>query len=146
MNRPERAFWDLIDRHMGPRWDAQRHEDKYSTGIPDVSFGCRGTDGWIELKALTAPPRQKTRPFNLRELSIDQRLWLDRRASKGNPWRLFVFVRFISSNEFILHRWVTLRNILGSDWNAYHESAACAWRGMIDLQQFIDVITSDPHV
>lgn len=52
MKKPEQLAWVCMRREMTGRWVAQRHEDRYSKGIPDVSFVLTdGRAGWIELKA-----------------------------------------------------------------------------------------------
>ena len=50
-SKPEQIAWDVLARQMRGRWRAQRHEDKYSPDIPDVSFVAGRYSGWIELKA-----------------------------------------------------------------------------------------------
>ena len=82
MNHRERTFWEYLHGLMGSRWHAQRHEDRYSTGIADVSYGCKGVDGWIELKVLDHRP-SLIRPYNLPCLSTDQRSWLFQKGTKG---------------------------------------------------------------
>lgn len=51
---PEQRLWSLVDRHYFPRLLMQRHEDRLSPDIPDVSYVDRSTGecGWIELKVL----------------------------------------------------------------------------------------------
>lgn len=63
-------------REMGRDWDAQRHEDRYSVDIPDVSFALpHGVAGWVELKA-----EGKSGEF---EVSPGQIRWMLRRARLG---------------------------------------------------------------
>ena len=85
MNHRERKFWQWLDGKVGNLWHAQRHEDKHSVGIPDVSYGCMGTQGWIELKSLTAWPRK-----GFPALSVEQANWLAKRGGKGGKCWLLV--------------------------------------------------------
>jgi hypothetical protein len=47
---PEQKVWDQFRRAAPEGLMLQRHEDKFSLGIPDVSFMWAGTSGWVELK------------------------------------------------------------------------------------------------
>jgi hypothetical protein len=61
---------------MGKLWLAQRHEDRYSVGVPDVSFIMNGMSGWIELKeAATFQERLKIRRSQL--------VWMAEREAAG---------------------------------------------------------------
>ncbi len=71
----EKNFWQYIDNKMGASWDAQRHEDKFTTGIPDVSYALFGTSGWIELKCLDAWP-VRNGIVKIPHLTAEQKLWL----------------------------------------------------------------------
>ena len=47
---------------MGGRWHHQRHEDKYSSDVPDISFAYMDHHGWIELKTAKDNEVIKLRP------------------------------------------------------------------------------------
>ena len=49
------------DKARAAGWMTQRHEDKISTGIPDISFVSPCSDGWIEMKATTGDRALKIR-------------------------------------------------------------------------------------
>lgn len=70
---------------MGRRWLAQRHEDKYSVGIPDVSFIFDRVSGWLELKAASTLKE----PLKLRK---SQMVWMSSRERAGCPCLLMVGV------------------------------------------------------
>lgn len=63
----------------------QGHEDRHSTGIPDISAAYDGVDYWLELKydefTLTTEHYQR---FEYRELTRQQLEWLIRRAEAGD--------------------------------------------------------------
>ena len=93
----ERALWIYLANGMRGRWHAQRHEDKYASGIPDVSYAIHGVDGWIELKSLS---RRPARPEV--GLSKIQSAWLTLRGRMGNG-NCFVLARF--GREHLLFSW-----------------------------------------
>lgn len=78
----EASLWRYIRDGMGSRWHAQRHEDRLSAGVPDVSFALDGVDGWLELKVLSRWPTRPETPVRL-GLRADQALWLRDRAKVG---------------------------------------------------------------
>lgn len=75
MRLPEQRVWDTLKRRMPEDFLPQRHEDKYSSGIPDLSFVWRGVSGWIELKS--ASPAIHIRPA--------QAAWMLKRTRAGVP-------------------------------------------------------------
>ena len=62
---PEQKAHAALQREMGGRWHYQRHEDKYSSDVPDISFAYLGQHGWIELKAAKDNEAIKLRPGQL---------------------------------------------------------------------------------
>ena len=94
--KPEHKYWNkYIEPRMRTAWDAQRHEDKISLGIPDVSFGICSSNfekinGWIELKYVKEYPKRETTPVKLPHFTPFQRNWLKKRQRYGgNCWLLF---------------------------------------------------------
>ena len=82
------AFKKYLLRIMGTRWDVQSHEDKYSLGIPDLSFAMGGVSGWIELKQIEI---YKTLTMKPSKYTAPQINWLNRRNRHGGS--CFVFVK-----------------------------------------------------
>ena len=82
---------------MRGQWNAQRHEDLCSSGIPDLSYAISGTDGWIELKSLDLP-----RDFVKPGLSKGQMIWLTQRGRTGNG-NCFILLRV--GKEHLLFSW-----------------------------------------
>lgn len=91
MNKPEKALWNYVSAGMNNRWDCQRHEDRYSKGIPDVSYGINGVNGWIELKI------SKQGKVNISQEQIN---WAISRGSRGG--RCFVLIRDDSFNHLLV--------------------------------------------
>lgn len=89
MKKGETKFWGKISMAMSGAWDAQRHEDKISLGIPDVSFGFKGKNGWIELKYLEDYPKKESSPIRIKHFTPEQKIWLEvRQMFGGNCWVL----------------------------------------------------------
>ena len=75
-----------IFKESGKPFHLQRHEDSFSVGIPDVSFGVDNVNGWIELKDDVAFPLEYKTHFQ-----PQQPPWLTSRGRAGG-------------NCFVLHR------------------------------------------
>jgi hypothetical protein len=84
MMNPEQAAWAQLRLAMDDHWVAQRHEDRFSVGIPDVSFVLPGGhSGWIELKAANLAGKVVIRQSQI--------LWMHRRAKIGAA--CFIMIR-----------------------------------------------------
>ena len=86
------------------------HEDKFGVGIPDVSYGASGINGWIEFK---------WRQGVLRPAQIN---WLDNRAYSGG--HCFVCRGFPEKLEII-------------DWALHHQSILARPQWPSDLPPFL---------
>lgn len=96
--KKEKELWKYLKTIMGHRWHAQRHEDKYAEGIPDVSFGCRTINGWIELKCIAEWPQNKHTVVPVPITPIQKQWLFDRRFHAKN---IFVLLR-VGRSEFLL--------------------------------------------
>lgn len=81
MKKTHSQIWAYLKTNMLKRWNACRHECSATVGTPDISFACLGTHGWIELKSIEKWPKERER---LRDLTIHQVRWLERRGKAGN--------------------------------------------------------------
>lgn len=90
MKKPEQQMWKTLQGLMAGCWDAQRHEDRFEIGIPDVSFAAPGISGWIELKKLPKWPSRDTAVLRVPHLYPEQVNWLETRGrwSDGCAWLL----------------------------------------------------------
>ena len=104
----EKTLWRYVQRNLKNRWDAQRHEDSISRGIPDVSYAIEGADGWIELKSLDQWPVRPGTPVHIR-ITPEQVAWLETRGDAGGG-RCFVLLRV--GREHLLVRWCRCRSLL----------------------------------
>jgi hypothetical protein len=86
------------------------HEDSWIAGVPDLSFGLNGVDGWIELKDVVAIPSAA----NSLQIGFTpaQGTWAKKRfaAGNGNVWGL-VRVRRSASSTYWLFRGDQIRAI-----------------------------------
>lgn len=88
MNKPEKLLYKKIKKAMSGLWDHQRHEDKFSVGIPDISFGLGGKNGWIELKYLKKWPKLGD-IVKIPHFTSQQKNWIYKRQKiGGNCWLL----------------------------------------------------------
>jgi hypothetical protein len=134
----ESSLWAYLRQGMKGRWHATRHEDKFNLGIPDVSYGLSGVNGWIELKAKFAWPKRAMSPVPV-GLSKEQRRWiLDRGDFGGNTWVL-LRVR----NEYLLFDWAVV-DMLGVGSRAALMQACCGyWKKQINFDQLTKILSYD---
>lgn len=140
---PEDRFWNTLSKRVGRRWDAQRHEDRFQLGVPDLSWAARGCDGWIELKALDRMP---PRVLNLsRSFTPEQCTWLERRGRAGSG-RCFLFGRF--GQVHLLVHWTRARALTRPVPAAQVRDLAYdpapglrgLWEGPVDPGQLLDLL------
>jgi hypothetical protein len=79
----ESGLWKTLRRHLRGKVDTTRHEDAIGLGIPDVSYGVNGVNGWIELKHSPDFPKKDATPVRLRHFTDEQRLFLISRGETG---------------------------------------------------------------
>lgn len=84
MRTPEARQWRYLRDQMAGHWHVQRHEDKHSEDIPDVSFAARGVDGFLELKTLAKWPVKPNTPVRIAHLTGGQVNWMEERGAAGN--------------------------------------------------------------
>lgn len=95
----EQLLWRALDAEMRSFWTAQRHEDRYSPDVPDVSFALNGVDGWAELKVVDPTPKPDAL-LRIAHFTSGQRNWLYKRGragtghcfllAKAEPWFLLI--------------------------------------------------------
>jgi hypothetical protein len=87
----EQQLWSFLLSKLKGGGIFQRHEDRISQGIPDVSFSIRGIGhGWIELKAVGGvPPADVVRLPHFTDL---QRAWIHTHGSVGGACFVLVAV------------------------------------------------------
>jgi hypothetical protein len=142
----EAKLWEDIQQGMTARWHCQRHEDKYSTGIPDVSFGIqKRSEGWIELKWLNRLPEFNGKPWDFKydHFTSDQRNWLEMRTRHGGG-RVFLLCRF-GADLTCVWNWNRVRTLLGAAPLEDIIKAANAqwWHSGIDFEELEHVLANN---
>ena len=97
--KPEQKLWSRLSKAMKGYWSASRHEDSVATGTPDVSWGARKVNGWLELKVIKGWPLddKKVAPIDVRSA---QRVFLINRSKHGGHCGVFVYVE--KTEEYFL--------------------------------------------
>ncbi len=101
MERRENALKKYLVKIMGTRWHVQSHEDRYSEGIPDLSFGVVGANGWIELKQVEKWPVRANTVVKPKKFTPAQANWLLRRGKKAGF--CYVLVKVAQHDFFLFH-------------------------------------------
>lgn len=138
-NLTEAKLWQQMRTGMGRTWDASRHEDGLGVGVPDVSYGLHGVNGWIELKVRDFWPKRQNGCLRLDKLTAVQVLWLEKRGkSAGNCW---VFMRI--ENTYLLFNWKVVRGLREKPMtpNQFKSYADHWWEDTVDWGEFALALT-----
>jgi hypothetical protein len=146
MDKREKNFRKWIEAHVGPHWHMQCHEDKYTPGIPDISFGATYEDsetiykanGFIELKAVKEYTRDK--PIKVAHFTAQQATWLERRGRYGgNTWLLILVGDVIYLIGYLHSRLVRSGEMKHTDLEAI--SSYYCKKADFNRQEFIKTLT-----
>lgn len=122
---------------MGTRWHVQSHEDRFSEAIPDLSFGARGVNGWIELKQVKAWPKREDTKVKPAHYTSEQANWIIKRNKYAGS--CFVFVKV--EREYFLFKAYHARLIKnGITKKQYGEYCCAKWAGSIDPQKLLEAL------
>lgn len=135
----ESGFWSYIEKGMKGRWDASRHEDLLGLGVPDVSFGCGGQNGWIELKYLPKFPKRPATPVKIRHYTNEQKIWLRKRGKAGGSTWLFLRIE----KEFLLFHWTKCREVGKLPIGELREIARARWVNRIKWDELENILKSE---
>jgi len=125
---------------MGTRWDAQSIEDRYSTGVPDLSYGAGGLNGWIELKQIKAWAKRNDTPMRPEHYTAEQVNWLSVRGKKGGS--CFVMVK-IGADDYFIFTWPWARQVkAGMDKAGYMAHCEMHWKGSIDPEELLNILVT----
>jgi len=120
-------------------WHVQRHEDKLTLGIPDVSFGIGGGGGWIELKYLHEWPKMVNTVVSIDHYTSEQRRWLRNRGRYNqNCW---LFLR-VGKDEFMLFDWQQAQMVGQLTKRELIVQCDHIWSGKIDFQALVKILSS----
>lgn len=140
MSKPESSLWRYIKQGMAGRWDAQRHEDSTGLGIPDVSFGMNGVQGWIELKVIEKWPVRPTTTVRIPHYKDYQRQWCQRRGKFGG--RTFLLIRV--ERTFILYHWSKVEIVGLVNQVQLRSNALKVWENRVDFAEMERLLTENP--
>lgn len=132
----EARLWSYLRDGVGPLWEAQRHEDRHSTGIPDVSYS---TDhhGWIELKYLPKAPKRADTILKIDHYTAEQKNWLTRHGKRGGHCFLFMQVEA----TYMLFGWESAREIGTVPLDAHKKMALAVWEGQVRFTEFVQLLS-----
>ena len=133
----ERSLWLYLRNGMKRSWDATRHEDRLSAGVPDVSYGINKINGWIELKALNAWPKNPLTIVQVHGFTEQQRAWLQNRGHKGGWCWLLIRVE----RTYLIFSWQQIHLIGTLDKAQMRDAATHVWDSSIDWPQFKRIIS-----
>lgn len=136
----EKALWRYVSRGMRGRWHAQRHEDRYARGVPDVSFAVNGSSGWLELKHRGS--WGSATYVNL-GLTMEQATWLKERGRHGGGG-CYVLARV--ADDFLLLPHDFARELAGG-MHVHTLRRACTgfWSRRIRWDEFTNCLANGWH-
>lgn len=126
--KAEARFWSWLQPIITSFADVQRHEDKYSVGIPDLSYGVNGVNGWIELKACDKWPTGGLPLFTNKQSN-----WLTDRGKTGG--HCFILVRI--SSVILIFPWEKATVLLEK---VSKEDALEVWESDFDIKEFANIL------
>ena len=122
---------------MGTRWDVQSHEDRYSSGIPDLSYGARGVNGWIELKHIKCwKGKTPVKPDKYTSIQVN---WINKRDKKAG--HCFVAVK-VADDYFLLLAEEAKKIKTGMTKDQYKSSCVKHWHKSVLADELLSLITS----
>ena len=133
MRGNEAIFWRYLSSVMKGFWEVQRHEDKHSVGIPDLSFTIN-RHGWMELKAVS-PLKDKV---HIPHFSEQQKNWMFRFGRRGGG--VWLFVKLVSAKpRYCLIDWQTAQD-LGTSLEWIEKHSMRVWCGKISPHELAEVL------
>lgn len=132
----EARLWEYLRDGMGPRWVAQRHEDKYSTGIPDVSYSTN-CHGWIELKYVAKPPAKTTNAVPVPHFTAAQRNWIRQHGGRGGKCWVLLQVE----KTYFLLSWDLAPMVGLSTFAELKRNASRSWENAISWPELAATIS-----
>jgi hypothetical protein len=135
----ESGVWNTIKSGMEGKWDASRIESSSGNGVPDVTFGLKDINGWIELKHDKEWPKREATLVKL-PLRPEQKLWINRRGKlAGNVW-----VIYRVSNDFFILWWnqidLACEGWTRAQWPAF---SYFHWERRVDFTQLYRILKGE---
>lgn len=138
----EKELAQYLKKGMGKHWHMSILQEKYTEGIPDISFGCNGINGFIELKEIEKFPKKDTSIVKIphAEERHHQKQWLlDRTQASGS---CFVLVHIVQPDLYYLFYGDEIA-LLGISWRKVDwDFYACGlWEKDIAWDEFEETIS-----
>lgn len=142
MAKLENNLKKYLIRIMGTRWDVQSHEDRFSLGIPDLSYADRGVNGWIELKHVKEWPKRASTTVKWKRYTPEQVNWLNKRGKKGGSCWILVQV---GTEHFVFPFYEGRKLRAGMTEDEFHERCVQYWEEGIEPLELLDILC-DGHI
>lgn len=139
--RDENHFKQYLIGVFRGRGHVQSHEDKYSTGIPDMDYCFNGCAGWVELKIIQAWPAKPTGNLHtaLKHMTNEQINWLKKRRNAGG--RAFVLLKVMSTKEYLLFDGNDARKLKDCTSLEACSLSLNLWQGSLPVDELIPELT-----
>jgi hypothetical protein len=132
----ESDLWKYVKQGMMGKWHVTRIESSAGNGVPDVSFGLKDKQGWVELKYIPEWPKRSTTKVKL-PLRPEQKHWINARGSlSGHVW---VLCR-IQDDFYLLDHLAANLLVAGSTKEYWDEYCTAHWVKRIDFDEFYGVL------
>jgi len=128
----EKTLYKYLSRIMSKHWEVQRHEDKYSSGIPDLSY-CIKTHGWIELKYLEKLPKKI---MKIDHLTSTQRNWIKTFGRRGG----LCFVLLQVEKNYMIFGWEMVYEIGQLTYDEHKKIALKFWENSINPDELKEIL------
>lgn len=133
----ESDLWKYIKTGMIGKWHASRIESSAGNGIPDISFGVQGKNGWIELKYIREWPKRQDTKVKL-PLRPEQKHWIKNRGQvSGDVW---VLCR-IHNEFFLLDYRLAMLAVEGWTKQEWIMNSVLHWRITITFETLAEMLT-----
>jgi hypothetical protein len=122
--------------------ELQRHEDRYSLGVPDVSYSALQVNGWIELKECHEWPVRSETVLRIKHYTEDQRGWLFRHGERGGYCWLLLQV----GKDYLLFNHLQAQGV-GATYTRQDcfEKCTASWQGELPLLKLLEILTRKYH-
>ncbi len=138
----EKDLAQYLKKGMGKRWHLTILQERYAADIPDITYGCNGINGFIELKEIDKFPKKDTTSVKISHSQEQQhqKEWLKERTLTGGS--CFVLVHVVEPDLYYLFYGDEIEPLGISwrkkDWDYY----ACGiWEKEIDWDEFEERIS-----
>lgn len=131
----EERLWEYIRNGMKHKWEAQRHEDKYSTGIPDISYSTNH-HGWIELKYLKSKPSGHDTVMRIKHYTAQQRNWLKKHGRKGGK----CFILLQVDKCYMIFTWDQCAIVGSTNYDGHINVAKKIWQHSINWDELLEIL------